>query len=136
MAEKGGRKIKRMKNIFVTTINCIDGRIQKPVTEFAITKFRADYVDLITEPGADKILSDNKAIDIIESVKRRTLVSIEKHKSKVVIIAGHHDCAANPVEKEEHYRQLKKAVQNIKRWNLKVDVCGVWVNKSWEAELI
>ena len=125
-----------MKNIFITAINCIDGRIQEPVTEFVMTKFRADYVDLITEPGADKILSDNKALDIIESVKRRTLVSIEKHKSKVVIITGHHDCAANLVEKEEHYRQIKKAVQNVKEWALEFDVYGVWVDENWEAELI
>ncbi len=125
-----------MKNIFVTAINCIDGRVQKPVTEFAIRKFRADYVDLITEPGPDKILSENKSPNIIESVKRRALISIEKHKSKIVIIAGHHDCSANPVGREEHYRQIKEAVQNIKAWNLEVDVYGVWVDKNWEAVLL
>ena len=125
-----------MGNIFATVINCIDGRVQKPVMEFAIKKFRADYVDLITEPGPDKVLSENKAPDIIESVKRRTLISIEKHKSKIVAIVGHHDCAANPVRKEEHYRQIKKAVQSIKGWSSGIDVYGVWVNEKWEAELI
>ena len=125
-----------MENIFATAINCIDGRVQKPVTEFAIRKFRVDYVDLITEPGPDKVLSENKALNIIESVKRRTLISVEKHKSKIVIIAGHHDCAANPARKEEHYRQIKEAVQNIKEWNLEVDVYGAWVDKNWEAVLL
>ena len=123
-----------MGNIFVTVINCIDGRVQKPVTEFAIRKFRVDYVDLITEPGPDKVLSENKALDIIESVKRRTLISIGKHKTKIVIIAGHHDCAANPVEKEEHYRQIEKAVQSIKGWNSEVDVYGVWIDEKWEVK--
>ncbi|MGB2600195.1 MAG: carbonic anhydrase [Candidatus Omnitrophota bacterium] len=125
-----------MKKSFATAINCIDGRAQKPVTEFAIRKFKVDYVDLITEPGPDKVLSENKALDIIGSIKRCTLISVEKHKSKIVIIAGHHDCAANPVEEEEHYRQIKEAVKNIKEWNLEVDVYGVWVDKNWEAVLL
>ncbi|MGB2662026.1 MAG: carbonic anhydrase, partial [Candidatus Omnitrophota bacterium] len=75
-------------------------------------------------------------LDIIGSIKRCTLISVEKHKSKIVIIAGHHDCAANPVEEEEHYRQIKEAVKNIKEWNLEVDVYGVWVDKNWEAVLL
>lgn len=125
-----------MKNIFVTAINCIDGRIQRPITEFAIRKFQADYVDMITEPGPDKLLSENKAFDAIESVKRRTLVSIKKHNSKIIIIAGHHDCAVNPVKKETHYKQIKKALQNIKGWHSEVDFYGVWVNERWEVVLL
>jgi len=125
-----------MKKIFVTAINCIDGRVQEPIIKFLIEKFKSDYVDLITEPGPDKILSGQEGADAIESIKRRTLVSIVNHKSKVIIVAGHHDCAANPVGKEEHYRQIKKAAQNIKGWNLKVDVYGVWVNEKWEVNLI
>ncbi len=125
-----------MENIFVTAINCIDGRVQKPVTEFAIRKFKADYVDMITEPGPDQVLNNKKNPEIIESVKRRMLVSLEKHKSKIVIVAGHHDCAANPVDEIEHHRQIKDAVENIKEWNLKIDVYGVWVDKNWEAVLL
>ena len=125
-----------MENIFATAINCIDGRVQRPVTEFVIRKFGADYVDMITEPGPDKVLSENEALNIIGSIKRRTLISVEKHRSKTVINVGHHECAANPVEKEEHYRQITEAVQNIKEWNLEVDVHGVWVDKNWEAVLL
>jgi len=125
-----------MKRVFVTAINCIDGRVQKPVTEFAISKFGVDYVDMITEPGPDKILSEKKDLNIIESVKRRTLISVEKHKSKVVIIAGHHDCAANPVEENEHYRQIKEAVKNVKEWNLGADIYGIWVDENWKVVLL
>jgi len=123
-------------NIFATAINCIDGRIQKPIIEFAINKFRVDYVDLITEPGPDKTLSENKALGIIESIKRRALISIEKHGSKIVIVAGHHDCAANPAEEGEHRRQIAEAVKKIKEWNLEVDVYGIWVDRNWEAGLV
>jgi len=111
-----------MVSTFVAAINCIDGRIQRSVTELAMQNFGADYVDLITELGPEKLLSENIASDIIESIKRRTLISITKHKSKIVIITGHHDCAANPATEEEHRRQIKVAVENIKEWNLDVDV--------------
>ena len=125
-----------MKNIFVTVINCIDGRAQKPVMEFAKRKFGVDYVDLITEPGPDKALSEDRDLNIIDSIKRRVLVSIEKHKSKIVIIAGHYDCAANPIQKEEHYKQIKEAAQKIRGWKLKVNVYGVWIGSNWEAKLL
>ena len=125
-----------MKNIFVTCINCIDGRVQKPLIEFATSKFKADYVDMITEPGPDKILSEEKDLNIIESIKRRIMISVEKHKSKVLIIAGHYDCAGNPVEKEIHYSQIKKAVENIEKLNLGVRVYGAWVDENWKAFLI
>ena len=125
-----------MKFKFATAINCIDGRAQKPVTEFVIKKFKVDYVDLITEPGPDKVLSENKPLDVIESIKRRTAVSVKKHNSKAIIIAGHHDCAANPADEKEHQRQIKEAVQNIKNWNLGVEVYGVWVDKGWKAVLL
>lgn len=125
-----------MQKKFAAAINCIDGRTQKPVIEFIINKFNVHHVDLITEPGPDKVLSENKYIDIIESVKRRTLVSVEKHMSKIVVIAGHHDCSANPVDKEEHFNQIKQAAQSIKEWNLKVDVHGIWVDENWKALLV
>ncbi len=121
---------------FGTAINCIDGRVQRPVMEFVIEKFGVDHVDMITEPGPDKTLSENKAFDIITSVKKRVSISVEKHGSKNIIIAGHHDCAANPATEEEHRRQISQAVKNIKTWNLGVDVHGVWVDKDWKAVLL
>ena len=125
-----------MKYKFAAAINCIDGRVQKPIIEFAIKRFGVDYVDIITEPGPDKVLSENKSMDIIESIKRRVLLSIERNSSKNIIIAGHHDCKANPVEEKVHYRQIKESVDKIKEWNLEVDVFGVWVGKGWEAVLL
>jgi len=116
---------------FIAAINCIDGRVQKPVIEFAIDKFKVDYVDMITEPGPDKILSENKALDIIESIKKRVLISVEKHNSKIILVVGHHDCAGNAVGEAQHRSQIKEAVKNIKNWDLAVDVCGVWVDENW-----
>jgi len=125
-----------MKYKFATAINCIDGRVQKPIIEFAVNRLGVDYVDVITEPGPDKVLSEKESIDIIESIKRRVLLSIERNSSRNIIIAGHHDCKANPVEKKVHHRQIKEAVNKIKKWNFKVDVYGVWVGKDWKAVLL
>jgi hypothetical protein len=125
-----------MKESFATAINCIDGRVQAPVTELIMSEFEVDYVDMITEPGPDKILSENKDLDVIESIKKRVLISIEKHKSKIVIIAGHHDCAGNPVQEKEHFQQIRESVTRIREWELEVDVYGVWVDKDWKAVLL
>lgn len=125
-----------MKLKFATAINCIDGRFQKPLIEFAIKTFGADYVDLITEPGCDKVLSENKYLDIIESIKRRVLISIEKHNSKIIIIAGHHGCAANPINEGQHCRQIKEAVNALKKWELEADIYGVWINEECKPILL
>jgi len=125
-----------MKEIFVAAINCIDGRVQYTVLELAKAEFKADYVDMITEPGPDKVLSDNSDADAVGSIKRKVLLSVEKHYSRVIVIAGHHDCAANPVEKEEHIRQIAKAVDTVKEWGLEVDVYGAWVDSDWKAVLL
>jgi len=125
-----------MKQSFVTAINCIDGRVQEPLIGFIKRKFSAEYVDLVTEPGPDRILSKNKQQEVVKSIKNRVSISIEKHSSKTLIIAGHHDCAGNPVADDEHFRQIKKAVQNVDKWNLGISVYGVWINRNWKVILL
>ena len=46
---------------FVTAINCIDGRAHRPVRDWLETSFDAEFVDRITEPGADKALAGGPA---------------------------------------------------------------------------
>jgi carbonic anhydrase len=125
-----------MEKSFATAINCIDGRVQVPVVEFVKKEFGVDYVDMITEPGPDKVLSENAVSEVINSIKERVLISVEKHGSKNIIIAGHHDCAANSTTKDEHLKQIAEAVETIKSWGLKADVHGVWVDENWEAALL
>ena len=49
---------------FCTAINCMDGRTQEPVIAFVKKRFGIDCVDMITEPGPDKILAQSKNIKI------------------------------------------------------------------------
>lgn len=120
---------------FGTAINCIDGRTQGPVSNWIKQNHSVDYVDMITEPGSDKsLLMDNK--ERIEQIKTKVNISIKAHKSSIIVIAGHYDCAGNPVSKEEHLEQIKKSVSIIKSWNFPVKVFGVWVNDQWKIEQV
>ncbi len=120
---------------FGTAINCIDGRTQNPVSQWIKENYSVDYVDTVTEPGCDKVLLE---VDYakIEQIKSKLLISIKAHNSSLIVIAGHHDCAGNPVSKEEHLTQIKKSVNIIKSWNFPVKVVGVWVNDQWKVEQI
>ncbi len=43
---------------FGTVINCMDGRVQDPVAHWLREAYHLDYVDAITEPGADRVLAE------------------------------------------------------------------------------
>jgi hypothetical protein len=120
---------------FVTAINCIDGRVQRPVSDWMKMMFLARYVDTITEPGPDKVLTQGPR-ESVESIRRNVALSANAHGSRAVAIAGHHDCAANPVSKEEHLRLIRKAVEVVASWGLPVRVVGLWVNEWWWVELV
>lgn len=79
---------------FGTAINCIDGRTQDPISHWIKENYSIDYVDTITEPGSDKALSE-KNIDKIAQIKAKVLISINAHGSKLIVVSGHYDCAAN-----------------------------------------
>lgn len=123
------------KGKFVTVINCMDGRVQRPVSDWMIKKFDADYVDTITEPGPDRILAI-RSPSMINSIKRRVLVSVKKHGSKVVAIIGHYDCAGNPVDDATHFSHVRAAMKEIESWQLPAVVIGLWVNSYWQVEEI
>lgn len=120
---------------FGTVINCIDGRTQLPVLKWIKENYSLQYVDTITEPGPDKVISE-KSISKIEQLKSKVFISIKAHGSRIVIIAGHHDCAVNPVSKTEHLDQIKKSIKVMKSWNLEVEIFGIWVNEEWKIERV
>ena len=59
-----------MNKKFATAINCMDGRAQEPVIEYMKKSYGVDYVDMITEPGPNRILAENKEASIIEFLKK------------------------------------------------------------------
>jgi len=122
--------------IFVTAINCMDGRTQLPVNEYLRNKYGADYVDTVTEPGPIKILAERTYLTQIDSIKKRVLISVEKHGSGRIAVVGHHDCAGNPVDQQTQLKQIAAAVKLIREWGLGVEVIGLWVDENWQVSEI
>ena len=114
-----------------TAINCMDGRVQIPVIEYLKRGYNEDYVDMITEPGPNRILSENRERTIVESIKKRVEISVLKHNSKLIALVGHYDCAGNPVEKDEQIKQIISGINMVDSWDLGVRIIGLWVDEDW-----
>ncbi len=120
---------------FAVAITCIDGRVQQPISDWVKLKFNVRYVDLITEPGPDRVLAEGDE-DVIASVVRKTLFSIKHHDSQVVVLAGHDTCAANPASKEQHFEQILEGVRVLMSHNLPARIVGLWVNEWHSVDLV
>lgn len=116
---------------FAAAINCIDGRVQAPVAEWLKLHAHVQYVDMITIPGADKVLALG-GVDRTDMIAKKLKISIEAHKTSVVAVAGHFDCAANPIPSEEQISQIRESVNKVKSWGMNVRIIGLYVNE-WNA---
>lgn len=122
--------------IFATAINCIDGRAQIPVIEWLKRQYGTYYVDMITEPGPERLLAEGKYITSVESIQRRLEISITYHNSKLIAVVGHHDCAGNPEGKETQVEQILAAIKNVELWGFKVPIIGLRVDENWEVQRV
>ena len=116
---------------FATTINCMDGRVQLPVIQWAMQEYGVDYVDSITEPGPIKILSENEDVAIVASIRRRLDISVGLHKSRAINVVAHYDCGGNPVDKDAQMVQLASAIERVKVWGHGLPIGGLWVDEHW-----
>ncbi|NNE97666.1 MAG: hypothetical protein HKN25_01465 [Pyrinomonadaceae bacterium] len=116
---------------FAAAINCIDGRVQAPVAEWLKLHAQVQYVDMITEPGVDKVLTAG-GIRQTASIAEKLKISIDAHGTSTVAVVGHFDCAANPVSFEEHKTQIEECVNTIRSWADNLRVIGLYVNE-WSA---
>lgn len=121
---------------FVTAINCIDGRVQEPVTRYLKRRFDAQFVDMITCPAPVKLLSAGDNELLIRCMKQYVSISTTKHFSKVLAIVAHYDCAANDISQERQLQQLAIAMDFVSHWNNQATIVGLWVNACWETEEI
>jgi len=121
---------------FACAINCMDGRVQDAVKDFMQKNYGVDYVDMVTEPGPNKILADSSAGSeqvIIKNIKKRVGISVHHHGSKVVAIVGHFGCAGNPAKKQEQIVHLKKAEQAVKGFGFPAEIILLWVDGDWKT---
>lgn len=111
----------------------MDGRVQDAVKEYMQKNYSVDYVDMVTEPGPNKILADNLDKSVIENIKKRVEVSVHHHGSKIIGIIGHFGCAGNPTEKEEQTQHLKKAEEIVKSFGFDAEIVLLWVDGDWKT---
>ena len=123
-----------MASKFATVINCMDGRVQEPVNNWMKERTGAEYIDVITEAGPDRILASTATASRL--ILERILISRDKHDSKDLAVVAHHDCAGNPVTREQHLADLKRAARILSTWNLEMKLLLLWVNSDWKVEMI
>jgi hypothetical protein len=119
--------------VYCTAVNCVDGSVQLPVINFLKKRFSAKYVDMITEPGPNRILSELSAPMIVNSIISRIDISLQKHLSVGIAVVGHHDCAANPSQKEEQISNIQESIIFLKNRFPNVDIIGLWVDRDWRV---
>ena len=129
---------------FFTSVGCMDGRVQEPIAEFGRQKFGAQYPDTITEAGIVGFLAqESPDQNLVNSIKNKLDISLQKHHSRGIVVHGHQECAGNPVEDERHKDDIRRSVEKVKSMiNSSIPVMGVFLKRSqnddrtWEAEEI
>ena len=116
-----------------TCLNCMDGRVQLPVLHWIKEKYQVDYVDVITEAGMDNVLSNQQ--DVSE-VLRSIAISVDINRSTRLFVVGHYDCRGNPVDEMTHRQEISNAVKRLKDHWPALEVIGLWVNKTWNVEMV
>ncbi|MEW5840252.1 carbonic anhydrase [Nitrososphaera sp.] len=122
---------------FGTAINCIDGRTQEPIIGYLKSNHGVEGVDMVTFPGADAVFSGTSGrLAELELARRAVSISVERHGSDIIAVAGHHDCAGNPGGREHHYLHIANAVRVVSSWGFPAKVVGLYVNDRWQVERV
>jgi hypothetical protein len=125
-----------MAGVFATAINCMDGRAQLPVIEWMRKEQRVDHVDMVTEPGPNRILAENTDAFLVNSIKSRVELSVKKHGSKLIAVVAHHDCAGNPSGKDEQLKHLEAATRLVQSWGFQTKLLKLWVDENWKVSAV
>ena len=109
----------------------MDGRIQSPIQDYLKGSYNVKYVDTITEPGPCKIIAENKDKSAIDSILKRVKISVDIHKSNLIAVSGHHDCAGNPTREEVQKEQIRQSITYLKNLYPNIEIIGLWVDSDW-----
>ncbi|MFZ6018189.1 MAG: carbonic anhydrase [Chloroflexota bacterium] len=118
---------------FCTVINCMDGRVQLPVIQYLQKRFNVAFVDSITEAGPNLILAKRENSAALQSILNRLNISITKHASAGVAVAGHYDCAGNPQPASLQMEHIREAVNFLRGVYADIEIIGLWVDENWQV---
>lgn len=120
-----------MPTTFATVLNCMDGRVQRPVGDYLVERFGVDCIDTITEAGFVRFLADAPGAPETVSAIEKVRISTGRHGSRSIAVVGHVDCAGNPVDDESHWAQVRRAVAFLRAHFPACEVVGLWVDGDW-----
>jgi hypothetical protein len=117
---------------FAVVLNCIDGRTQQPLLDWVRRELDVRHVDVVTEPGVDGVLArgDDTAL---QGLLDKVCVSRLAHGAVALVVAGHHDCAANPGDADAHAADLTRAAAAIRQALPELPVRAVYVDHTWDV---
>jgi len=121
---------------FYTAVNCMDGRIQLPVINYLKERFKAEYIDSVTEAGPVLYLAEYTDSQQTKSILQRIDISINNHKSKGIAVVAHHDCAGNPADEKRQISQLQEAINFLATRFANVEITGLWVGSDFSVREI
>jgi len=114
----------------------MDGRIQLPVINYLKERFKAEYIDSVTEAGPVLYLAEYTDSQQTKSILQRIDISINNHKSKGIAVVAHHDCAGNPADEKRQISQLQEAINFLATRFAHVEITGLWVGSDFSVREI
>lgn len=113
---------------FATAVNCMDGRLQQPVSDFVRNRFAVDFVDMVTDAGVVASIHQG----VLDSVK----ISVESHNSVGIAVVAHENCDGNPIPEKAQRTQCLEAAQLLALYWPELEVVPLWVPADRSVEII
>ncbi len=106
-----------------------------PVIEWVKFHGGVQFVDMITEPGADGVVSGGMRGGI-DQVYKNLDISVKAHSPQIIAVAGHFDCVANPVTTEQHREMIGNSASTVQGLYPSIRVAGLFVNEYGTVDVI
>lgn len=119
---------------FGTVLTCMDGRIQRKVSDYLLATFGVRNVDTVTAAGMVKHVASDT--DRTQTVFGDLDVSVDKHGSQDIAVVAHHDCAGNPTSDADQKDQVARAMSRLMRRHPDAEVIGIWLDRNWTVERV
>lgn len=119
---------------FGTVLTCMDGRIQRKVSDYLLTSFGVKNLDTIAAAGIIKHVAADTGRT--QTIFGDLDLSVSQHGSRDIAVVAHHDCAGNPTSDKDQKDQVGRAVTRITRRRPDAEVMGIWLDRNWTIERV
>ncbi|AMD96046.1 hypothetical protein AXF11_08415 [Leptotrichia sp. oral taxon 847] len=113
----------------------MDGRFIHILNEYIRNNYKYKYVDTITDAGpVNKIITHENYLKSVED--KTVMISVNKHKSDHIFIAGHSDCAGCPIDDETQKNYIIQATEKMHLDLPHESVTGLFVYENGKIEIL